>query len=271
MTDKIITEKFIKRNTARILSLIGSQPRYKPKPYEVKDSSKDKRFVKANIKLKHNENPEKIDRGRDMLLDIYNRFDIPSSKRATDLGLSAEASNKIYKFIEREQLVEPIHLNLTGKQGGQAKYHILTNKGCELIEKPLIKRSGGAGAKHFFLQRYLKKYLPALGFSEIQIEKNIGGKKIDLFGKYNNQKTAIEICVSTFQTEYNNVLKDIDNCDVIFIVTTDKKSKQKLEEAIYKRISRHPKLKICIVHELLNPSTLKGLMNERQLPLFDNL
>ncbi len=172
------------------------------------------------------------------------------------MGLtSAAISNRIYKYIEREQLAETISLNLTGKIGGLSKYHSLTEKGFELIGKsPIKKYSGGIGPTHCFLQRYYKKYLPNIGFKKIVIEKNIGGKKIDLFGKYHERKIAIEICISTFQTEHINVLKDIDKCDFLFIVCTDKKSIQKLEKEIYKKIPGHEKIKICLAHQLLNSS-----------------
>ena len=49
---------------------------------------------------------KKTDRTIDMLSDFYNRFDVSSTKRAKDLGLSASASDKIYKELERDQLAE---------------------------------------------------------------------------------------------------------------------------------------------------------------------
>ena len=80
------------------------------------------------------------DNAKDMLLDIYNRFDVASTQRADNLSLSAETSNRIYKYIEKEQLVESIRLNLTGKRGGLSKYHVMTDKGAEIINKPPIKK-----------------------------------------------------------------------------------------------------------------------------------
>ncbi len=58
--------------------------------------------------------PKKTDRTMDLVLDIYNRFDISSVQRAKDLGLSASAADKIYKHLEREQLAESFTLNLSG-------------------------------------------------------------------------------------------------------------------------------------------------------------
>lgn len=189
----------------------------------------------------------------DMLLDIFNRFDVASTSRAKDFGLSASAADKIFKYIEREQLVEVVRLNLTGGRGKNSKFYILTNpKGYDTISKTPLKKSGGTGAMHFFLERYLKKHLPAKDFTELTIEKNIGGKRIDLFGKFGELKIAIEICCTTMKTEYLNVLKDIDKCDFVIIATPDKKTKIKLDSELSKKLEPDKKLKTCVVHELIN-------------------
>jgi hypothetical protein len=188
----------------------------------------------------------------DMLLDIYNRFDVSSTMRVKDLNLSASAGDKIFKHIEREQLAEPIRLNLSGKRGGISKYYVLTNpKGYEAISRKPPKKSGGTGPIHFFLSRYLMKNLKTRGFSELEIEKNIGGKRIDLFGKYHGLKIGIEICVSTFKTEHVNIQKDHDKCDILIITTPDKKTKTKLDAELSKR-EPTPKVRTCVTHELLN-------------------
>ena len=103
-----------------------------------------------------------------------------------------------------------------------------------------------------FLKDTLKKHLPEKGFSELEIEKNIGGKRIDLFGIYNGLKVGIEICVSTARTEFINIQKGIDKCDILIITTPDKKTKDKLSNELSKKIEITPNLKTCIVHELLN-------------------
>lgn len=193
------------------------------------------------------------DKIKDVLLDIYYRFDIASNQRAKDLGLSAQSSVDIYKLIEKEQFADPIHINLSGQRGGLSKYHLVTNRGANYIKKPPIERySGGTGAKHIFLQKYLKKHLPDRGFKEIEIEKELSGKRIDLFCKYREQEIAIEICVSTIKTEYLNVKKDLDKCDLLLILCPDKKTKDKLEKELYQKIPKDPKINICIVHQLLN-------------------
>jgi len=235
---KNISDKEIDRlneNDEFIQSLIkGVTPRHK-------SEEKTKIKKEADNKMK------------DVLLDIYNRFDIASNQRAKDLGLSAQSSVDIYNSIEKKQFVDPIRINLSGKRGGLSKYHLITDKGSKAINKPCIKKfSGGTGAKHIFLQKYLKKHLPNIGFKEIAIEKELSGKRIDLFCKYEELKIAIEICVTTIKTEYINVQKDIDSCDILIITTPDKKIQTKLEKEIYKNIPKDPKLKICVVHELLN-------------------
>ncbi len=248
----LFDDEFVKQNNKRILSGFSFQPRYKPEPKqeEVKQEQS-------------NPQSQKSAKSQDVLLDIYNRFDVQSSKRSTDLGLSAEVANKIYKHIEKEQLVEKISLNVTGKKGGLSKYHVLTNKGYEAINKKPIKRSGGTGAKHFFLQRYFKKHLPEKGFSNVEVEKNLEGKRIDVYAIFGELRIGIEICITTIKTEHLNVQKDFDKCDCIFVVCSDKKTKQKLEKEI-----PESKAVICVVHEFLNaPEELikRALDLKRQL------
>lgn len=194
-----------------------------------------------------------FEKSKDILLDIFNRFDVSSTARAKDFGLSASASNKIFKYIEREQLVEVVRLNLTGGRGGTSKFYVLTNpKGYGAISKNQPKKSGGTSAMHFFIERYLKKHLSTKGFSNLEIEKNIGGKRIDVVGTYEGLKIGIEICVSTIKTEYVNVQKDKGKCDFLVIVTPDKKTKTKLDSELIKEIEPSEKLKTCVVYELLN-------------------
>lgn len=192
-------------------------------------------------------------KSKDILTDIFNRFDVSSTARAKDFCLSASAADKIFKYIEREQLVDVIKLNLSGGRGGTSKFYVLTSpKGHEAISKTPPKKSGGTGAMHFFLERYLKKHLPKKGFSDLEIEKNIGGKRIDVFGIYEGLKIGIEICVSTVRTEYLNVQKDMGKCDFLIIVTPDKKTKNKLDNELSKIIEINRSFTTCIVHELLN-------------------
>lgn len=184
-----------------------------------------------------------FEKSKDMLLDIFNRFDVASTVRASDFGLSASSADRIFKYIEREQLVDVIRLNLAGGRGGTSKFYALTNpKGYDAISKTPPKKPGGTGAMHFFLERYLKKHLSGKGFSALEIEKNLEGKRIDLFGKYGELKIGIEICVSTMKTEYINFLKDVELCDLVIITTPDKKTKTKLDNELTKKIEPSKKI-----------------------------
>ena len=216
---------------------------------------------RSTINLSHNptsKEPEpnqnkSLERAKDLLRDIFNRFDIAATARATDFGLSASVADKLFKYIEREQYVDVVKLNLVGGRGGTSKFYSLTNpKGYETISKTPPKTPGGTGATHFFIQRYLQRHLTRKGFSDLTIEKKIGGKCIDLFGVYEGLKVGIEVCVSTFQTEHNNVRKDHDKCDFIVIVTPDKKTKMRLDQELYKKIKPSHNLTTCVVHEILN-------------------
>lgn len=197
--------------------------------------------------------PDKmLEKSLGILLDIFNRFDVPSTQRAKDFGLSASAADKIFKYIEREQLADPIRLNVTGGRGKTAKYYEPTKKGHKPINRTPPKKPGGTGPTHFFIQRYLKKHLAAKGFSNLEIEKNIGGKCIDLFGIFRELKIGIEICCTTIKTEHINVRKNQGKCDILIIATPDKKTKVKLEKELYRKVKPHKTLKTCVVYELLN-------------------
>ena len=194
-----------------------------------------------------------FEKAKDILLpDIDNRFDVQSTQRAEDLGWSSSAADRIFKYIVKKQYVDVIKLNLSGARGGVSKYYALTKSGYQTIDRTPPKQSGGTGATHFFIQRYLKKYLPKMGFTGLTIEKNIDGKRIDLFGQFQELRVAIEICCSTMRTEFLNVQKDMDKCDVIIIVTPDKKTKEKLNKELFKQVEANKKLKTCVVYELLN-------------------
>jgi len=195
---------------------------------------------------------KKIEKAKAMLMDIFNRPFVVSTQRAKDFGLSGSAADKIFKYIEKEQLADVVALNLSGVRGGMSKYFVLTKHGYKAISKIPPKQSGGTGQKHFFMQRHLKKHLPEKGFNDLVMEKNIGGKRIDLLATYEDLKIGIEICVSTMKTEFMNVQKDSDKCDVLIIVTPDKKTKDKLYRELYKKIEPSENLKTCVVHELLN-------------------
>lgn len=168
----------------------------------------------------------------ELLKDIYHRPFVTSTARAYYFKFSNEKAKKLYEHVETERLVEPVSLNATGR-GGQSKFFCLTAKGCEFIQKPMKpKYSGGKSNTHVFLQDYLAEHLRNKGYKQIEIEKNIEGKKIDLFCVKDEQKIGIEICVSTQKTEHINIKKDKDKCDRLVIVCVDNKEKKKLSERL---------------------------------------
>ena len=194
------------------------------KPYnEAKEKEEEE---KEAVKEEKNELVEEL------LKDIHRKPFIPSVERAKLFGLNNDKSGRIYRQIENERLVEPILLNFTGR-GGQSKFFWPTEKGCRLIGKPkLPEGSGGKGSTHVFLQGYLAGYLKSKGYKQVEIEKNIEGKKIDLFCVKDDKKIGIEICVSTQKTEHINIEKDKDKCDRLIIVCLDNNEKKKLIEQL---------------------------------------
>lgn len=246
------SKEFIQENNRRILSAIPVQERLSP------DASGSVR-VEA-VKPPNNTGTTLSPDEFTMLTDIYNRFDVSSTQRARDLGLSAGSASRIYKRIEKMQFVEPISVNLTGRKGGLAKFHLLTEKGYRAIRKePHPKYSGRKGAMHIFLQRYLKRHLPEVGFKEVKPEKEISGKRIDVFCKYNHLNIAIEICISTLKTEHINVLKGLERCDLVIVVCTDRKLKKKLEDTLKTKVQEKERFIVCYVHELLDKDCVERL------------
>jgi hypothetical protein len=167
-----------------------------------------------------------------ILSDIYQRPFVNSTDRAYDFKLSNDRAKRIYRYIENEGFVEPIFLNLTGR-GGQSKFFWLNDKGLSLIKKPRKPEgSGGKGTLHIFVQDYIKDLAEKKGFKDIDIEKDIEGKKIDLFCTKDNQRIGIEICISTFKTEFLNIVKDKGKCDRLIIICVDNNAKKKLLEEL---------------------------------------
>ncbi len=78
----------------------------------------------------------------------------------------------------------------------------------------------------------LLAYLKNKGYKQVEIEKNIEGKKIDLFCIKDDKKIGIEICVSTQKTEHINIEKDKDKCDSLIIVCLDNNEQKKLIEQL---------------------------------------
>lgn len=186
------------------------------KPYHFKDEEQSEKTKEDELKA-----------ARDMLNDIYYRPFVDSTDRAYDLHLSNEKAKRMYRLIESESLVETVYLNLAGR-GGQSKFFWITDKGYELIQKAKKPEySGGKGIQHVFIQGLLKEHLDKKGY-KVEIEKEIEGKKIDLFCKKDEQKIAIEICVSTFKTEYVNIIKDRGKCDRLVLICMDNNTKKKL-------------------------------------------
>jgi len=185
---------------------------------------------------------------KDMLNDIYYRPFVSSTDRAIDFKLSNEKAKRLYRYIENNQFAEPVFLNLSGR-GGQSKFFWISDKGNSFIQKPAKKEySGGKGKEHIFTQLYLQDILNKKGYGEIEIEKEIEGKKIDLFCLKDEKRIGIEICVSTFKTEYLNVIKDRGKCDRIILLCLDKDARERLLDNLG---SLKESVEVYILHEFL--------------------
>ena len=213
-----ITKEEKRKNNDRFVYLFENvKPR---KPYaqekEEKETRDDKRM--ENVK--------------DALRSIYSDPFMSSELRRDYLKFSKDKANTIYELIESEMYAEPIYLNLSGR-GGHTKFFWPTEKGCGLIGKPkLPEGSGGKGSVHIFLQGYLAGHLKKKRYKQIGIEKEFEGKNIDLFCVKDEQKIAVEICVSTHKTEHINIEKDKGKCDRLIIVCLDNNEKKKLTEQL---------------------------------------
>ena len=168
---------------------------------------------------KEERDDERIKGAKDVLYSIYLNPFISSDDRRDELHYSKEKVKRVYRFIEESSgFVQSIYLNLSGR-GGHSRFFWLTDKGYELIEKKKKPEySGGKEKEHIFLQGYIAGHLKKRDYKEIEIEKEIEGKKIDLFCIKDEQKIAIEICVSTHKTEHVNIEKDKGKCDKLVII-----------------------------------------------------
>jgi len=166
-----------------------------------------------------------------ILTDIYNRPFVNSTDRAIDLHLSNEKAKRVYRYIEDQQFVDPIFFNLTGR-GGQSKFFSLSEKGSSFIQKPKKIYSGQNGKEHVFLQEFLGGFLKKNGYSGIEIEKVIDGRRYDLFClNKDSQRIAVEICLTTFKTEYQKCIEP-ENQDRNVIVCADNDAKKKVIEEL---------------------------------------
>ncbi len=230
-----ITKEEKRQNNARHVYLFQSiKPR---KPYgETKEEEKKERGDK------------RIEDMKDVLRSVYSNPFISSELRRDYLKFSKDKANRIYELIESERYAGPVYLNLKGR-GGSSKFFWPTEKGCQLIEKPkLPEGSGGKGVTHIFLQGYLADYLKKKEYRQVEIEKNIEGKKIDLFCVKNDKKIGIEICISTHKTEFLNIIKDRDKCDRLVLICLDNNEKKKLIDEIGELAKE---VEIYALHEFL--------------------
>jgi len=233
----VITKEEKWRNNAQKIYLFQS---IKPRtPYRKEEDTENQEKDNEILKI-----------AKDILNDVYNRPFINSTDRAYDFKLSNDKAKRVYHYIESEGFVEQIFLNLSGR-GGKSKFYWLTDKGYRFIQKPKKPEgSGGKGVEHIFIQEFLKDELGKKGYKNIEIEKLIDGKRIDLFCEKDGKSLGIEICISTFKTEYLNVLKDMGKCDRIVIVCTDIHAKKKLVEE-FEQGSLIKEFEVYVLHEFL--------------------
>ena len=215
-----VTKEEKRRNNEKHVYLFQAiKPR---KPYEEAKENEEK----------EERDDKRIEDVKDALRSIYLEPFISSELRCDYLKFNNTKANRIFELIESERYANPVYLNLKGR-GGHTKFFWPTEKGCELIGKPkLPEGSGGKSSTHIFIQGYLAGHLKKNGYKQVEIEKEFEGKKIDLFCVNDEQKVAIEICVSTHKTEHINIEKDKGKCDKLVIICLDNDSKKKLIEQL---------------------------------------
>ena len=249
--DMQVHDRFIALNNTRLLSGLKIQPGFKPTCSCSGEKSTTEKVSSTQCGLTER-------RAKEVLLDIYNRPFLTNTQRSKDLRLSAETSTKVYKFLEKMGYADFLKINLTARRGGLATHQVITKKGYELIDKKPPKQSGGTGPLHWFIEHYLAHELPAKGFKDVVVEKNLNNKRIDVFGIYDGLKVGVEVSCST--TELSNISKDWDACDRIIIVTPDKKNKERVLRELEGKIEGG-KVTVCMVSELLNNT--EGVIEKR--------
>lgn len=258
--DVFVGDECIVENNKRLLTEVKIQPGFKPSC-----SLKKEQAPTTNAPTSATTCSLRESQAKGALLDIYNRPFLTSTQRAKEMNMSAEASTKAYQYLEKNGHIEIVRLNLTGKRGGLSTYHVITKTGYAVLEKKPVKQSGGTGAKHFFLQQYLKQELVNKGFTEVSVEKELNGKRIDMFGIYMDYKIGIEVSCSTHKTEHENIKKDWDSCDRIIVVCPDKKAMEKVNKTLGEKINPEGKVAVCLVSELLNNTEAIVLGDKRNV------
>ena len=143
------------------------------------------------------------------------------------------------------------------ERGAPPEFMFLTEEGCEQIGLASPARPGGVGIPHHLLQRHVVGRLAEAGY-EATIDPLRAGKSADL----QVDDVAIEICLSTFETEPQQALKNLQaGWKYSVCVCPTKADLAKLQRSFDDSAVSNPCIRCCLPKDLIK--TLKAIGEER--------
>lgn len=178
-------------------------------------------------------NLQPSDEEKQLLESIFERPNLPITKRASVLGLSPYMMNKMKKSIQQKGLAEQFSINLGKDFGGNISLLALTDNGYRAINRrQMTKRLQNESLEHYWWkqnihQAYKKRGIPS------EIEKSIGGKRADVGIEWEGKNIAIEVEL-TPKNALQNIIQDLE-CGFDKVLSCSKN--KAIEQAIIRQFS----------------------------------
>lgn len=146
---------------------------------------------------------------RQLLENIYERPNLPVTKRTAMLGLSPYKMNKIKNSVIEKKLAEQFSINLGKNFGGNITLLALTDEGYRAIGKRQVsKRQQNESLEHWWWKGQVHRSYSARRIPS-EIEKFLCGKHADVGIIWKGRDIAIEIELST-KNAITNIVQDLD-------------------------------------------------------------
>jgi DNA-binding Lrp family transcriptional regulator len=184
----------------------------------------------------------------DLLRFIYQKTTpLPFTKLARKMNISIRQLYKLVGTLTRKGLVTETQINLKAKTR-KSRIIILTADGIAALGYP--QPAGKGGPAHQYFQRLIKDFAQKQGYA-VEIEKHIGNQKtVDLSLEQGEEKTAIEISITTNAVnEFDNIKKCLAApYDRIFILCSRQNTVDNLERLVDQNCHLAEKAKINFLH-----------------------
>lgn len=149
--------------------------------------------------------PEKVA----FLEDVLEYPNDSVTQRQERLGLSTYMNAQIKTQLSKLGLIQEFTVNLGVVTKGIIKLAMLTQKGFQMLGKPIPKaRSYSCSHEHYWWQNNLHQHFKELGLMPV-IEMNLNGKRVDVGFVENGLNVAVEVAI-TPKNEVLNCKKDFE-------------------------------------------------------------